>query len=79
MKDSAEAKSVRLLTIYSRLVNGELLVKSELAEQHHVSNRVFNGTWNLCAALVQISSLRKILSTITNYMDIGSLATCQRG
>ena len=39
MKDSAEAKSVRLLTIYSRLVNGELLVKSELAEQHHVSNR----------------------------------------
>lgn len=36
---SFTAKSARLLTIYSRLVNGELLVKSELAVQYHVSDR----------------------------------------
>lgn len=39
MEYSFAAKSARLLTIYSRLVNGELLVKSELAVQYHVSDR----------------------------------------
>ena len=39
MEYSFTAKSARLLTIYSRLVNGELLVKSELAVQYHVSDR----------------------------------------
>lgn len=34
-----EAKSARLLEIYSRLVNGEFLGKAALAEQYHVSDR----------------------------------------
>ena len=39
MRDLTEAKSVRLLAIYSQLVSGELLKKSELASQYHVSPR----------------------------------------
>lgn len=39
MEGLAEAKSVRLLEIYSQLVNGELLKKSDLALQYHVSPR----------------------------------------
>lgn len=39
MESSSEAKSTRLLTIYSRLVNGESLGKAELAAQYHVSDR----------------------------------------
>lgn len=39
MKALPEAKSARLLTIYSRLVNGEALSKTELAAAYHVSER----------------------------------------
>lgn len=39
MEDLTEAKSARLLVIYSRLVNGEVLSKAALAEQYHVSPR----------------------------------------
>lgn len=39
MEALPEAKSTRLLTIYSRLVNGEALSKSELAAAYHVSER----------------------------------------
>lgn len=39
MEFISEAKSARLLAIYSRLVNGELLSKSALAEEYHVSER----------------------------------------
>lgn len=39
MEDLTEAKSARLLIIYSRLVNGEVLSKAALAEQYHVSPR----------------------------------------
>lgn len=39
MEQLTEAKSARLLVIYSRLVNGEVLNKTELAEQYHVSPR----------------------------------------
>lgn len=39
MEALPEAKSARLLTIYSRLVNGEALSKAELAAAYHVSER----------------------------------------
>lgn len=39
MEALPEAKSARLLTIYSRLVNGEVLSKAELAAAYHVSER----------------------------------------
>lgn len=39
MEPLNEAKSSRLLVIYSRLVNGEVLNKTELANQYHVSPR----------------------------------------
>lgn len=39
MEHPSEAKSARLLTIYSRLVNGEILGKLELSALYHVSNR----------------------------------------
>ena len=39
MKDASSAKSWRLLDIYSRLVNGEQLKKSELALQYQVSEK----------------------------------------
>ncbi len=39
MEQFTEAKSARLLAIYSRLVSGEVLKKAELAAQYHVSDR----------------------------------------
>lgn len=39
MEDMAEAKSARLLVMYSRLVNGEVIRKAELSVQYHVSER----------------------------------------
>ncbi len=39
MEQFTEAKSARLLAIYSRLVSGEILEKAELAAQYHVSDR----------------------------------------
>lgn len=39
MENLPEAKSARLLVIYSRLVNGEIISKSELSGQYHVSER----------------------------------------
>lgn len=39
MEGSAEAKSTRLLALYSRLVSGEILGKAELSAQYHVSPR----------------------------------------
>lgn len=39
MEKLPEAKSARLLVIYSRLVNGEIISKAELSEQYHVSER----------------------------------------
>lgn len=39
MAQSSEAKSARLLYLYSRLVNGQILSKNELAQQFHVTQR----------------------------------------
>lgn len=39
MENMTDAKSARLLVIYSRLVNGEIIPKAELSEQYHVSER----------------------------------------
>lgn len=39
MENLTEAKSSRLLVIYSRLVNGETISKAELSERYHVSER----------------------------------------
>ena len=39
MKSLAEAKSARLLAIYSRLANGETLGKAEMSAQYHISLR----------------------------------------
>lgn len=39
MEFTSEAKSARLLTIYTRLANGESLGKGELAERYHISER----------------------------------------
>ena len=39
METLTDAKSSRLLVIYSRLVNGEVISKAELSEQYHVSDR----------------------------------------
>lgn len=39
MENMTDAKSTRLLVIYSRLVNGEVISKMELSEQYHVSDR----------------------------------------
>jgi len=39
MEKLPEAKSARLLVIYARLVNGEIIPKAELSEQYHVSER----------------------------------------
>lgn len=39
MENLTEAKSSRLLVIYSRLVSGEVVSKAELSEQYHVSER----------------------------------------
>lgn len=39
LDSSAEAKSARLLQIYSRLVNGEILKKADLSQQFHVTVR----------------------------------------
>lgn len=39
MENLTEAKSSRLLVIYSRLVNGEAISKAELSERYHVSER----------------------------------------
>ena len=39
MENLMETKSTRLLVIYSRLVNGEIISKAELSVQYHVSER----------------------------------------
>lgn len=39
MKEIAEAKSARLLSIYSRLANGDILTKASLSAEYHVSER----------------------------------------
>lgn len=39
MKHLTEAKSARLLSIYSRLVRGEILSKSALSAQYHISEK----------------------------------------
>ena len=39
METMTDAKSSRLLVIYSRLVNGEMISKAELSAQYHVSER----------------------------------------
>ena len=39
MENLSEAKSSRLLVVYSRLVNGEVVSKADLSEQYHVSER----------------------------------------
>ena len=39
MVENSDGKSVRLLTIYSRLANGEILNKSQLAQEFHVTER----------------------------------------
>lgn len=39
MEYLSEAKSARLLAIYSRLVNGEILKKADLARQYHITER----------------------------------------
>lgn len=39
MESTSEAKSARLLAIYTRLANGESLGKRELAERYHISDR----------------------------------------
>lgn len=39
MENMTDAKSARLLVIYSRLANGEVIPKMELSEQYHVSDR----------------------------------------
>ena len=39
MENLTEAKSSRLLVIYSRLVKGETVSKADLSEQYHVSER----------------------------------------
>lgn len=39
MENLTDAKSTRLLVIYSRLVNGEIIHKAELSDQYHVSER----------------------------------------
>lgn len=39
MENLTEAKSSRLLVIYSRLVNGETVSKAELSERYHVSEQ----------------------------------------
>lgn len=37
--ESSEAKSMRLLAIYARLLDGEILNKSKLADEFGVTNR----------------------------------------
>lgn len=39
MVENSDGKPVRLLTIYSRLANGEILNKSQLAQEFHVTER----------------------------------------
>lgn len=39
MEYLSEAKSARMLAVYSRLVNGEILKKAELAKQYHITER----------------------------------------
>ena len=46
METPSSAKSTRLLEIYARLVNGEILEKDRLAEEYHVSDRSIQRDMN---------------------------------
>lgn len=46
METPSSAKSTRLLEIYARLVNGEVLEKDRLAEEYHVSDRSIQRDMN---------------------------------
>ena len=46
MEATSSAKSARLLELYARLVNGEVLQKEALAAQYHVSDRSIQRDMN---------------------------------
>ena len=48
--NSTTGKSDRLLQIYSRLVNGEILSKKEMADQFHITERSVQRDVEACDA-----------------------------
>lgn len=49
MEEFSELKSARLLSIYARLLNGQVLKKALLAQEFGVTARSTSAIWNRCA------------------------------
>ena len=48
MESLPENKAVRLLEIYTHLIKGDVLSKTELATQYIFPGEVSSGTWRPC-------------------------------
>lgn len=70
MKDASSAKSWRLLDIYSRLVNGEQLKKSELALQYQVSEKSIQRDMSSLRDFMENEICHKNLFTIQSNQPI---------
>ena len=60
--DGTALKTARVLKIYSRLVNGDVLRKKNLRNNFMSRNGVFSVTWNRCAVFLQSRDCSRILS-----------------
>lgn len=63
--DGTALKTARVLKIYSRLVNGDVLRKKNLRNNFMSRNGVFSVTWNRCAVFLQIKACGRILKLLT--------------
>ena len=61
MENLSEAKSSRLLVVYSRLVNGEVVSKADLSEQYHVSERSIQRDMESLRCFIANQSLAQVI------------------
>lgn len=60
--DGTAMKTDRILKIYSRLVNGDILRKKSLRNNFMSQNGVFSVIWKRCAVFLQSRDCNRILS-----------------
>ena len=69
--EGTTAKAERLLMIYSRLVNGDVLSKQELAQQFHVTERSIQRDMESLRYFLQNRGCGRTLSTTGTPMATG--------
>lgn len=79
MEALPEAKSARLLTIYSRLVNGEVLSKAELAAAYHVSERSIQRDMDSLRCFLANENIRQEIVFDYQLRKYRLLEQCQYG